>query len=703
MKRKIALYIADQLVDLDDQSFILFNYTMEDMNNPTIVRNSFSQSITIKGTPNNNKIFGVLFRFDRVTQYGDSGKGVDFNPIRKTPFAIYNEFNEILESGYVKIDSVDRSKGEIEYKITLYGGLGSFFYSLMYKENGDKKSLGDIRYKTLSGGYTTIPGAFGVAGGYNMLSDAWSFLNNPQEYDYSEHDNWHCNIVNFMPCYNGIPDNFSADKILVDKDSYGNLPSLFPKSDAYSNLMLLSNPHTEWEIKDLRWYLQRPVISIKAIFDAICDKENNGGYDVVLDDSFFNPSNHLYWDAWLTMPLIPAEERTNADAVVNLLASMSSPAEYIISFAKMFGLVFLYDKNKTITIMPRKRFFKSDVMTDLTDRINVDSIFKSPVLAASRFYQYGGECVGEWAASYKKDYGLDYAIHKVNTGNEFNSDKTIVTNGILFKDAVEVQERNLLYVSSYDRNDVNGNGIDLLRLPLYESANLQQWKIVDGQEEMSEEIVTLPYEGFVFFQNKDYPLSDWLPKLQFHDADNKSADGANVLVVFAGMKTTPEWTSWAQLEYRLTDDIPDMSVLNEGVPCWNHTSRNSRKITSLPSFRRCYTKYEDGYDVIQSTFEWGIPKARGVNGVAHKAENPATLYNAWWRDYQRDRYDDDTYSITCKVDLKGLSAGQELMRGFFYYQGAIFVLNKIINHSLTTWDDTECEFVKVQDKSNYLK
>ena len=35
MRRKISLYIAGQKVDLDDQSFILFNYTMEDLSNPT--------------------------------------------------------------------------------------------------------------------------------------------------------------------------------------------------------------------------------------------------------------------------------------------------------------------------------------------------------------------------------------------------------------------------------------------------------------------------------------------------------------------------------------------------------------------------------------------------------------------------------------------------------------------------------------------
>ena len=30
-----------------------------------------------------------------------------------------------------------------------------------------------------------------------------------------------------------------------------------------------------------------------------------------------------------------------------------------------------------------------------------------------------------------------------------------------------------------------------------------------------------------------------------------------------------------------------------------------------------------------------------------------------------------------------------------------WVLNKISNYSLTTWDPTECEFVQVRDISNY--
>ena len=41
------------------------------------------------------------------------------------------------------------------------------------------------------------------------------------------------------------------------------------------------------------------------------------------------------------------------------------------------------------------------------------------------------------------------------------------------------------------------------------------------------------------------------------------------------------------------------------------------------------------------------------------------------------------------------------MRRWWWYEGRWWVLNKISNHSLTTWDATECEFVQVQDTAAY--
>ena len=715
MRKQVSLYIANQLVDLDDQSFLLFNYTMEDLSNPTIVRNSFSQSITLKGTPNNNKIFGGIFRLDRKTQYMGGYTGVNFDPSRKTPFVLMNSTNEVLESGYVKLDKVSQKRGMVEYHISLYGGLGSFFYGLTYNEDGSKKTLADLRYKAIDGdGYTDTPGDLRQRGGYTMIKDCWTYLKDPQSYvqywTNGEVDCWWAHIVNFAPAYNGLPEGFSADKAIIDGE-FDNVPKYKVinsvqygfKTGVASELLLMTNPHTEWEMRDLRWYLQRPVVNIKAIMEAICDSYNNGGYEVELSPFFFNEDNGLYIDGWVTLPMIPVEDRKEGEAIMRLMASTKSPAEYLISFAKIFGIIFLYDSSKKrVSIMNRSEFYsKSAAAIDLTDRVDIKDISISPVVGQSHFYQFGNNVIGEWASDYKKDFGVEYASQRVNTGNEFNSDVKVLTDDIIFKDAVEVQERNLLFTSNALTRDEMSGVIENFILPRYESVKLQMWGTLPGESEQSMEEIDIlcPYEWNRFFFNPEYPLSDFLPKAQFHDKDNKTIDGSDVLLVFNGNKDLPKWNSWAYMTYRLTDDVDDMYLLNENTPCWNFTSRRSTLLTTLPSFRRCHTANND--TIIDSTFEWGLPQARGVNGLEHTTI-PHTIYNEYWKNYLTDRYDDDTFIMSCKVDLRGLNVGQELMRRFFYYQGAIFVLNKIINHSLTTEDLTECEFVKVQDKSNYL-
>lgn len=706
MRRQVSLYIGGQPVDLDDQSFILFNYTMEDLSNPTIVKNSFSKQITLKGTPTNNKVFGDIFRLDRVTQYEGGYTGIDFDPMRKTPFTLYNELCEIVEEGYVKLDEITRSKGSIEYKVTLYGGLGSFLYSLMYFSGGEKMTLGDIRYRNLNGYHTYLAGDLGQNGGYEALRDCWTYLNHPEQYEEDVRggavDTDWCNIINFAPCYNGIQQGFSADKAVISNKVFENIPVTKTKEGTLSNLLIFSNPHTEWEMKDLRWYLQRPIFSIKALFQAICDPENNGGYEVILSEKFFSDDNQIYQHGWMTLPMIPIEKRNNSECIHDLLRSTKSPADYLISFAKIFGLVFVMSKNKQVTIMSRSEFYSlSTDLIDLTDRINADTINIIPVLAASQYYQLGNDVIGEWANAYKEDYGRPYAIKRINTGMQFNYETTILTEGIAFKDAVEVQERSLLFMSNGLSRDELGGKVENFILPRYESVKKQEWSIKSGDSEQSmEEVdVTCPYEWYRFADNPDYPLSDFLPKVQLHEVDNKTIDGSDVLLIYNGHRNTPRWTSWASLEYRLTDDTQDMMNLNGNVPCWNFSETNSIKLTALPCFRRCKTYEEDGDEIISQSLEWGEPFARGVNGLFEYGDS--NIYDRWWKVYLEDRYDDDTFRLSCKVNLRGLPVGQELMRRFFYYQGAYFVLNKITNHSLTSWDDTECEFIKVQYLTNY--
>lgn len=304
MRRKISLYIADQLVDLDDQSFILFNYTMDDLSNPTVVKNSFSQQITLKGTPANNRVFGDSFRLDRRVAYGGSEAGVDFNASQKTPFTIYDEMGEILESGYVKLDSIDRRGADIQYKVTLYGGLGSFFYALSYDENGNKRTLADLDYLGTSNPDAELDFAITK----DAVSAAWRRL---QE-DTTAPAMW--DVINFAPAYNGIPEgNFAPDKGLADPLDISLRDSITQGSDeeavTYTTqskycLVNLAEAQDEWAVKDLRSYLQRPVLSMRAFWNAICEPRNNGGYEVdasVLRDGV---AFGQYVNLWMTLPLI---------------------------------------------------------------------------------------------------------------------------------------------------------------------------------------------------------------------------------------------------------------------------------------------------------------------------------------------------------------------------------------------------------------
>ena len=103
---------------------------------------------------------------------------------------------------------------------------------------------------------------------------------------------------------------------------------------------------------------------------------------------------------------------------------------------------------------------------------------------------------------------------------------------------------------------------------------------------------------------------------------------------------------------------------------------------------------------ITKTLDFGVPFEVSIPDITYS--DGATLYEQYWKKYIEDRYDDDSRVMTCKVDLSGMQVSEELLRNFYYFDGAIWAMNKISNYSLTTYGDTECEFVKVQDIDNYL-
>lgn len=841
------------MVDLDDQSFILFNYTMEDMKNPTIVKNSFSQSITLKGTPNNNKIFGGIWRSDRETVAGGAS-GVNFDPTIKTPFVIYNELNEILESGYCKLDNISRSKSSIEYKVSLYGGLGAFFYALSYDEQGNKRTLADLKFTGEKANDTELNFAINK----DSVINSWKRLNG----DSSQSSLW--DIINFAPAYNGLPTGtFDADKAIIDTNRAG-LP--IPSGYYADSKVLCSLPkkYTEWDVHDLRSYLQRPVVKMSKIIEAICKSYNNGGYSVDLDSAFFSSTNPYYSKTWLTLPIIntlkietsevtgnitpyadgrtiylsnggqvaslykvnlsflPLAElsgssRTNLyltneswdenddyvyynneisytvcaydkDGILlqrkmviltddngyfssngvwqgdrvsfsleayginsitltqevngyasngnpmpfalwsskdtpvtpvqvssylidyqygdntysfvtsesartgatitkkNLLSSDKTPADYLLSFCKIFGLVFKYDReSKKVSIMPKKSFYNGTVV-DLTKRVNIGKgISISPFSFDSKWYDLMfSSSKGEFLEYYKGVYGREYGLQRINTGYAFNADSKNLMEGNVFKVAAEVMENSKYFV------DIK---LDSKYYPSVMQDIGGTYSLTSTSGDKSEfDIPSIPSKATRTWWNSSYNTYDIISKLQFHEGENKPFDERDTLVFFSGMKNISGITQ----RLCVTDDNYTMLNLNGNTPCWildDQLDNPNYKVTNLPMFSR-YLRESD------KSLDFGIPAEVAIPDVAYGER--ASVYSQYWSKYINDRYDNDSKVMTCKVNLSGMQVDESLFQSFYYYDGALWALNKIINHSLTTWDDTECEFVKVQDKSNYL-
>lgn len=308
--KNTELYIADTLVDLDSESIITMTYTMEDTDNPTIVKNSFSKSITLPATERNNTLFGHIYNLSRETLLvANRNNGVYFNTLKRTPFAFYRE-GELVESGYIQLTGIAVTNGDVRYTIQAYGGLGDFLYNLMYTEEGDRRNLAslDFNIEGHEGDHATEMD-FTIS--KDVVNTAWGVLPRSGRNTLEE-------VVTFVPAYNGVASDFDAKHAVINYNGITDigLPrTLTDNGKTYKDVngyggLEFGRSMDEAEVRDMRSYLQRPALSVEALFKACANPANNGGYSVNLDPSFFSEENPLYYDAYITLPMLNVEQES---------------------------------------------------------------------------------------------------------------------------------------------------------------------------------------------------------------------------------------------------------------------------------------------------------------------------------------------------------------------------------------------------------
>lgn len=312
--KDLHLYIGDTEVEFTEKPEILYTYQVDDLTNPTVVKNSFSKSITIKGTRSNNHLFGHYWNVERIQVGGGiNTSSVYFNASKKMDFQLFVD-TELYESGYVKLDEVRRINDDYEYDITLYGGLGDFFFNLSMTNEGNEKKLSDLNFDE------DIDFTINI----ETVQNAWNSLKE------GTNDKWQ--IINFMPAYNGLPDDFDSDKMIIDITETNLTKTKVEDGKTYNTrngfvLAELPEKMTEWETRDIRSYLQRPCIRMKEIINACCNPDVNGGYEVELDEDFFTENNQYWENTWLSLPNIQSLEYDNGEQTIESAKLLSGNTE----------------------------------------------------------------------------------------------------------------------------------------------------------------------------------------------------------------------------------------------------------------------------------------------------------------------------------------------------------------------------------------
>jgi hypothetical protein len=143
------LFLEGQLADIRHDLGMQLSYAIDDVNKYGSRETSFSKTIVLPGTANNNKLFGFVGELGSNNLYAPGAANVfsNFNPAQTTK-AELRANGLLLLKGVFRLTGVMQDKGHIEYEGNLFGELGGFISAI-----GDGK-LQDLNFSEYNHQYT---------------------------------------------------------------------------------------------------------------------------------------------------------------------------------------------------------------------------------------------------------------------------------------------------------------------------------------------------------------------------------------------------------------------------------------------------------------------------------------------------------------------------------------------------------------------
>lgn len=333
----------------------------------------------------------------------------------------------------------------------------------------------------------------------------------------------------------------------------------------------------------------------------------------------------------------------------DIIDEETTQGDFLINYAKLFGLIFYTDRDGTPHLVTRNTFFKDYKVEDWTQKIDhAKEIQQVPIPFDSKYllmqYQDGGTHYEDY---YRTQYDGEFGGQKINTGFEFNENETDLIPEVMFYNTVMSKERTRMLIGTQ--------------------------YLVDTDPK------TLP----AMFQREDggRTPSDTKFNLLF---DNGMIDIAT-----------------SNKYIYLTDD--NYQMLNEGDEvkggkiCWLDVATvpiqgtNDTLYQPRNQYPQFSTLHKDG------AFSWhlGYPLENYAGWMRSDFPESSTIYANFWRNYIAEIYDVDNRIMTAYVRLTAADIAQFSFANFVKIGDALWHVNKIEQFDPLGNGITKVEFLRV--------
>jgi len=672
---RTQIFINNEELDLVKDIDAEFTFAIDDIADFGSKNTTFSKTISIAGSAQNNKVFGFIFDLGNSNFTNDDNTNVnyDFNASKVAPCRIFVDGIQIFK-GVLRIMEIVITGSTIEYQCSVYGDLGGFISAL-----GNKR-LEDLDFSDYNEDWTlaNITGSWNninASGVYYPLIDYGNVTSNNVDFDFKA----------FKPA---LYVNEYLKKIKEGSGYTWDFPlletNLLKRLVVPSNKAVISNPSNS---------------AFNATANAATYTTNQyPNFTVVTAGDFTLSSGNIYkYNGAASLPSTITLELQGS--ILDVYPDPPPDTNVTISLQLNGGTI----SSQTIPVAYEPQGFSVSIVYNHTFATN-DTINAYVSSEATQYEIVQGilKVDAPSGADVPVNYGEPLLINNAIPRGIFQRDFFLsickMFNLYVYDDQYETNKLHIKpYIDFYDGSFVDwSNKIDRSK-PL-------------SIKPMSE--INARYYQFKYKQDNDYYNENYRKKYNEGYGDRiydtefdfvKDTDSTEIIFAATVLRQKESTDKVYPAIYKLSDNNtktdPIDSVIRilqakklTGVTSWK-LKNGATDLATLTSYG--YAGHLDDPFTPTNDINFGAPKEVFFDATTYPTTN---LFNAYYSDYMAEITDKDSKLLSCNIllnakDILNLDFGKLVM-----IDGQLFRINKIEGYNSIDYNTSKIELLKVITK-----